>query len=418
MPSPYDARLTIIHADMDAFYAAIEVLDDPRLRGLPVIVGYPGARGVVATASYEARRFGVRSAMPSTEAMRRCPAAVWRPGRMERYAEVSRQIQAIFGHYTPEIEPLSLDEAFLDVTNSLALFGGAEAIARTIHARVRSETGGLTVSLGVAENKFLAKLASDFRKPAGLTVVTPETALDFLAPLAIEKLWGVGAKTAPRLHALGLKTIGDARRAGAKVLTQALGARLGAALFELANGRDERSVETRRDARSISSETTFMADLRELEQMRDFLFEAAENVATALRRARLRARCVELKVRTGDFQTVTRQKRLAQSTELARPLYEGATQLLAERIALRGRGVRLLGLAAKDLEPAAQPQQLELFETPDSAVSRITTDLADRIVALHGKDAVVRARQLETPESSRRAKRNIAFEPRREIRNE
>ena len=250
-----DPRLTVLHADMDAFYAAIEVLDDPSLRGKPVIIGHPGRRGVVSTASYEARRFGVHSALPSVIALRRCPDAVWRSPRIRRYAQVSREGLEVFRRYTPIVEPLSLDEAFLDVGGSLRLFGGAVAIAEDLRRAVREATGGLTVSVGVAENKFLAKLASDLEKPDGLTVVHPGRAKEFLAPLEIQRLWGVGPKTAAILESSGFHRIGDLAGAGRSLLQKRLGKALGAHVWELAHGRDLREVESGHGTKSISTES-------------------------------------------------------------------------------------------------------------------------------------------------------------------
>ncbi|MGE4618742.1 MAG: DNA polymerase IV, partial [Planctomycetota bacterium] len=215
-----DPRLSVIHADMDAFFAAVEILDDPSLAGQPLIIGHPGPRGVVSTASYEARKFGVNSGMPSTEALRRCPKGIWRSPRGSRYQQISRQVMGVFREFTPEIEPLSVDEAFLDIAGSLRLFGGAVSIATGIQARIPEQTGGLTVSVGVASNKFLAKLASDLKKPNGLTVVDPDQIQQLLDPLAVEKIWGVGPRTRDILHAIGLRKVHHIREAGLDLLIQ------------------------------------------------------------------------------------------------------------------------------------------------------------------------------------------------------
>ena len=399
--TPYDPRLTTLHADMDAFYAAVEVLDDPSLAGQPLIIGHPGRRGVVSTASYEARQFGVHSALPSLEALRRCPQGVWRSPRPRRYAELSKQIRGIFLDYTPQVEPLSLDEAFLDVGGSLRLFGGAVAIAEEIRRRVREETGGLTVSVGVAENMFLAKLASDLEKPDGLTVVPAGDAPAFLVPLAVERLWGVGKQTAKRFHEIGLRKIGDLQRIGEKALVRMLGKSSGHHLWCLAHGRDARRVTPDHDARSISNEATFGEDLQRPEEIEAFLFEAAENVAETLRHAGLRGRTVKLKVRTGTFRTMTRSETLTAPTDLPEVIHQAALRLLRERVELRGEGVRLLGVGMQGLLDATLPAQADLFDDADSDPQRRTATLLDRVRAAHGRAAIHRARLLRSESESR-----------------
>jgi len=386
--------LGILHADLDAFFAAVEVLDDPSLAGRPVIIGYPGPRGVVSTASYEARRFGVRSAMPSTEALRLCPQGVWRAPRGARYAAASREVMAIFRRFTPEVEPLSLDEAFLDVAASRRLFGPAEEIARRIRAEVRAETG-LTVSIGVAENKFLAKVASDLGKPDGLTIVPPGGGASFLAPLPLRRLWGVGPRTADRLGAVGLRTIGDLQRLDAAFLERELGGAGGRHIHLLAHGIDERRVETTREAKSVSTESTFAEDLRSATGIDDFLFAAATEVARSLRRDAILARVAELKVRTGSFRTWTRSRTLDRPTDLADDLYAAARALFAERIDLGGEGVRLLGVGASGFIPAGELHQESLFAPPERGIAERTERLADRIVAEQGRGAIVPARLLQ-----------------------
>ncbi len=394
----YDDRLVIIHADMDAFYAAVEVLDDPSLRGKPLIIGHPGRRGVVATASYEARKFGVHSAMPSAVAKRKCPHAEWRPGRGRRYVEVSRQIRDVFEHFTPLVEPLSLDEAFLDVRGSLLLFGGAIAIAEELRERVHRETGGLTVSVGVAENKFLAKIASDLQKPDGLTVVPPGNAQAFLSGLPIRKLWGVGPKSAERLERLGLRKISDLVRVGREFLERELGKNSGAHLWALSHGRDERRVVSSHAAKSISTESTFGNDLRDADQIRDFLFQASDQVAESLRKEGVRARTVQLKLRTGDFTTFTRSKTLDHPTDLPSVVYAAVIELLETRIELRGRGVRLLGVGGKGLVENDDPVQGDLFDQ-SSSTDRVVSELADRVNESLGTSAVQRGRKLKNRRS-------------------
>ncbi|MEM7168137.1 MAG: DNA polymerase IV [Planctomycetota bacterium] len=393
MNAPYDERLGILHADMDAFYAAVECLDDPSLCGQPLIIGHPGRRGVVSTASYEARRYGVHSAMPSVEALRLCPVGVWRSPRMGRYTELSQQIREIFGRYTPLVEPISVDEAFLDVFGSLRLFGGALAIATQLQQTVEDETGGLTVSIGVAPNKFLAKLASDLDKPRGISVIDPDRVEEQLAPLPIRRLWGVGKKSEARLHALGLTTIGDVVRFGEESLVRQLGDVHGRHLFALARGRDTRRVQVEHTAKSISTESTFAHDLRELDQIDRFLFGAAESVAESLRKSGFVARTVQLKVRSGSFHTYTRASTLDSPTDLPQVLYEEGRRLFDEKIDLRGEGIRLLGLGAKGLLSSDTLLQGDLFQPPESTDSR-AADVSDQIRKKLGRSAITRARLL------------------------
>lgn len=394
MTADYDPRLKVLHADMDAFFAAVEVLDDPSLVGKPLIIGHPGKRGVVSTASYEARKFGVHSALPSVVALRRCPQGVWRSPRIGRYAEVSRQVRDVFRRFTPRIEPLSLDEAFLDVAGSLRLFGGAVAIAEKLRRTMREETG-LTVSVGVAENKFLAKLGSDFEKPDGLTVVPAGKAPEFLAPLDVGKLWGVGPRTASRLQRLGIRKCEDIVRVGEKFLRDELGPASGSHLWRLAQGIDERSVESSHAAKSISTESTFGNDLVTEDAMHRFLFEAADSVAGALRHAGLKARTVQLKVRTGSFRTFTRARTLDAPTDLRDVLYTTAIRLLRDKIDLKGEGVRLLGVGGKGLVETAGWVQGSLFDDEASTErQRRITELRDRIRDAHGARSITWGRMV------------------------
>lgn len=390
-PSP---RLKILHADMDAFYANAEVLDDPSLAGLPLIIGYPGPRGVVSTASYEARKFGVHSAMPSTVARRLCPQAVWRPGRMKRYAELSRQIRSVFDRYTPRVEPLSLDEAFLDVAGCEGLFGDPITIAKSIRSEVQAVTGGLTISVGVAENKFLAKVASDIDKPDGLTVVPPGTAQTFLAPLPIERIWGVGKKTAARLHSLNVRTVAELVTLGEAYLVRTFGPNLGHHLWRLSHGRDGREVEIERDAKSVSQESTFGSDLYDSKRIEDVLFAAADRVAIQLRQQCLMARAVQLKARAGDYETWTRSRTLDTPTSLPGPLFRTAVELL-ETIPLAGRGLRLLGVGAKSLVPGDRAVQGDLFPDEDDLAQSKATALHDQIKNRFGPDSVSWGRRLD-----------------------
>ena len=356
-----DTRLCLIHADMDAFFAAVEVLDNPSLAGQPLIIGHPGRRGVVATASYEARKFGVHSAMPSVEAVHLCPTGVWRAPRASRYQEVSRQVMGVFGEFTPQVEPLSVDEAFLDIGASFRLFGGAISIAQKIRERVPEVTGGLTVSIGVASNKFLAKVASDLEKPNGLTVVDPDRIQQWLDPMAVEKIWGVGPKTREVLHGIGLRQVGHIREAGVDLLVRHLGESSGRHLWQLAHGEDERTVETEHEVQSISTENTFTTDVTPGQEAKKFLRRAAEEVSRSLRDQQLRARTVRLKVRTGSFRTMTRSQTLETPIQDAGTLFKVSIELLAEAD-LREEGIRLLGLGAGNLIDASNPRQQGLFD--------------------------------------------------------
>ena len=292
---------TILHVDMDAFYASVEELDDPSLRGKAVLVGGAFRRGVVAAASYAARKKGARSAMPMAEALRRCPEAIVVPPRRERYAEVSARVFAIFRRYTPLVEGLSLDEAFLDVTESASLFGDGEAIARAIRAAIRAELS-LTASAGVASSKFVAKVSSDLEKPDGLVVAPrdPRELAAFLAPLAVDRMWGIGPKTAPRLRELGYKTFGDLAAANVASLALVLG-NMAARAKELARGQDDREVVPFGDAKSIGSESTYEHDIHGFEAISRAVLSHAEIVARRLVAEKLRARTVAVKIKLADF---------------------------------------------------------------------------------------------------------------------
>jgi DNA polymerase-4 len=361
---PRDDRLAIIHLDLDAFYASVEVLDDPALRGKPVVVGGSERRGVVSAASYEARKFGVHSAMPTATAKRLCPPGIFLPVRMERYREVSGKVFSIFRRFTPLVEPLSIDEAFLDVTGCERLFGSAEEVARKIRAAVREETG-LTVSAGVASNKFLAKIASDLGKPDGLTVVPPGKEVAFLAPLPVAKLWGVGKVTERELHRMGVRTIGDLRSVPAETLTRAFGTS-GEQLRRLADGIDDRPVETSLEAKSIGHEDTYDHDLRERGAMRRELLSLSDRVSARLRRHGVKGKTVTLKVKYADFVQVTRAATLSEPTDDGGSLYRIALDLLGNTEA-GARPVRLLGISVSKLVPAAgdakpsRMEQLPLF---------------------------------------------------------
>lgn len=362
MPAPWPR--VILHADMDAFYAAVEQLDDPRLRGRPLLVGGTGPRSVVATASYEARRFGVGSAMPMATARRRCPQAVVVPPRMERYKEVSRQVMGAFRAFTPLIEPLSLDEAFLDLGEQAPAFPSPEALGQALKDAVRAATGGLTVSVGVASTKYVAKVASDFRKPDGLTVVHPTAAVAFLAPLPVARLWGAGPKTVERLHGLGLTTIGEVAAADRASLAAALG-QAGHHFHRLAHADDPREVVTEHEPKSLSWERTLDEDITGAAAIRPYLRAAADEVAERLRRRRLRAWGVRVKLKTADFRLLTRQLRLAAPTDEAAALHAAGLALLAQFE--MADPVRLVGLGGYELIDAEAPVQLALPLAPAPA---------------------------------------------------
>ena len=366
---------------MDAFYAAVEQRDDPRLRGKPVAVGGASRRGVVCAASYEARPFGVRSAIPMSRALRLCPQLIVVPPRFERYSEVSDQVFEVFHSFTPEVEGLSLDEAFLDVTRSVTLLGTPLEQARAIKARIRERTQ-LTASVGLAEVKFAAKIASDLCKPDGLLVVPAGQVREFLAPLPASKLWGVGPKTDELLKRLGLRKIGDVARADPSFLQLQLGS-AGPWLHDLANGIDPRQVEPDLAAKSVGAEETFEEDLLG-EDLHPFIHEQALRVAARLRRSGTKARAVQLKIRYSDFQSVTRQETLPSPTDDGAEIYRTALRLLEKLDG--GRPVRLTGVHAGDLGEA--PPQLGLFDRPrDERRARLNRSL-DAIAAKFGEGAV------------------------------
>jgi DNA polymerase-4 len=348
---------TILHADLDAFYASVEVLDNPALRGLPVIVGGArGERGVVSAASYEARRFGVHSAMPLRTAARLCPEGVFLPVRPERYRELSERVMKMFASVTPLVEPISLDEAFLDVTASRAAFGTGETIARSLKGRIRDEVG-LTISVGVATNKLVAKIASDLRKPDGLVVVEPGGEAAFLAPLSVGRLWGVGPQSERALREYGVTTIGQLAALPESMARRRFG-RHGADLVARARGIDTAGVVPQHEPKSVGHEHTFDHDTASRPQLEALLLDLAESVASRLRHHDLSAAAVQIKLRYEGFETLTRQVQLAGATREAEPLYEAGVELL-RRVLVAGRGVRLLGLTAIGL---TRVQQLPLFD--------------------------------------------------------
>ncbi len=368
------APRAIVHVDMDAFYASVELLDDPLLRDRPVIVGgTPEGRGVVAAASYEARRFGVHSAQSAARARQLCPQGVFLRPRMARYAEVSEQVFAVLAAFTPLIEPLSIDEAFLDVTGCQRLFGPAAAIGRAIKAQIRADVG-LIASVGIAPNKFLAKLASDLEKPDGFVIIEQAEAAVRLADLPVGRLWGVGEVTERELAARGVRRVRDLLACDINALTALLG-RHARGLRELALGIDDRPVVPDVEAKSIGAETTFARDIADEPALREELDELVERVARRLRAAGLHARTIHLKARYSDFTTVTRAVTLPAPTARTPDLRDVARDLLIRRLGRRGRPLRLVGVTLTGLYPstAAPP---ELFA--DRAIEKI--EIVDHVL--------------------------------------
>jgi DNA polymerase-4 len=387
----------IVHVDMDAFYAAVEQRDHPEYRARPVIVGADPkggrGRGVVSTASYEARPFGVHSAMPIAQAYRLCPQAIFLPVRMGHYRWESARIFAIFERYTDVVEPLSIDEAFLDVTGSTRLFGAVEDIARRIKQDIRREER-LVASVGVAPNKFLAKLASELSKPDGFLVLHEADVEAFLRDLPVGRLWGVGKRTARQLEASGLRTIGQVAQWPQARLSKRFGS-LGAHIWRLAHGLDDRPVTPHRDPQSIGAEMTFAEDTDDAESVHRTLLELAGKVGQRLRAEGVLAAKVTLKYRDAAFVTLTRTRSLAEPTAAATELYRAASRLL-NQLPTEGRKVRLLGIAAAELTPLG-PRQLPLFA--DAAQKQLQAErAADAVRARFGPQAITRAALLNPKE--------------------
>lgn len=347
---------------MDAFFASVEQHDKPELRGRPVVVGgSPKSRGVVAAASYEARKFGIRSAISCAQAARLCPDAVFVSPNFQRYVQISHEIRGIFAEVTDLVEPLSLDEAYLDVTTNKLAESLARNIARHLKDRIHAQTG-LTASAGVGPNKFIAKVASDLRKPDGLVVVPPEKVLAFVEPLPVEKLWGVGPATAAKLHSLGLRKAGDLRSFGRESLIRALGS-MGDFLYALSFGEDSRPVDPEWDPKSCGSETTFEKDITEIPELLRVLRELSEGVSTELRKIGRPAKSITLKVRYDDFTTITRSHTWTRHTDRQESILRAVSDLLIMRTEAGRRPVRLLGVSAGNLLGPDEPIQL-WFEIP------------------------------------------------------
>lgn len=382
----------ILHIDMDAFYASIEEREQPALAGRPVVVGgTPQGRGVVAAANYAARAYGIHSAMPAATARRLCPHAVFLPARHAYYADVAQQIREIFHRYTPLVEPLSLDEAFLDVTDSRKLFGDATVIGRTIKREIAQELR-LSASVGIAPNKFLAKVASDLEKPDGFVVVDPEDVHGFLDPLPVTRLWGVGKVSNKRLRELGVTSIGELRRKSQAWLQEVFG-KQGEHLWRLAHGIDERVVTADSEAKSISHETTFELDISELETLRAWLSELTEQVGVRLRRYGLHGRTVHVKIRFADFKTITRAHTMAEPTSITYELWQVAVRLLQDNLPPRNPGVRLLGVGVSGFEQ--EPVQGLLF-SENARDKQLRLDaISDDVKQRFGASALRRALDLK-----------------------
>mgnify|MGYP001807463667 CR=1 FL=1 len=401
-PSP-----PILHVDMDAFFASVELLERPELKGKPVIVGGRSARAVVTSATYEARAFGVHSAMPVGAALRLCPKAVVLEPHMERYRDASRQVMALFREVTPLVEPLSIDEAFLDVSGARRLLGESDVIATALRARVLAETG-LTCSVGVAPTKYMAKLASGRAKPDGMLVIRPSEVLAYLHPLPVRALWGVGGKTAEHLERYGLMTVGELAAAPLGTVVAAVGEAAGTRLHELANGIDPREVVTTSQEKSVGHERTFDVDERSPEVLRRELLHQSNRVAARLRAAGLVGRTVALKLRFSDFTTISRSRTLAEHTDLGRRIYDEVSSVF-EAAWKDGAPVRLIGVRVEQLTEAGETlHQPSLWadETGPSEGWHDAERTIDKVAARFGTDILRPASLMRSPGTGETAERN------------
>lgn len=380
---------TILHVDLDAFFASVEQRDNPSLRGKPVVVGADprGGRGVVSTCSYEARTFGIRSAMPIAKAYQLCPSAVFLSPNFKKYSEASKKVFKIFYDFTPHIQGISIDEAFLDMTTSVHLFGAPAQAARQLKKRIADEVG-LTASVGIAPVKFVAKIASDLCKPDGLLEVKEGEVNAFLAPLAIERLWGVGPKTAEVLHSRGIKTIGDLAALSAEELRKQFGEH-GAHLFELSRGMDEREVIEDEDVKSVSHEHTFETDTADPERIFSVMLELSEHVSRRLRKYGLQGRTVTVKIRLAGFQTFTRAQTLAERTNFTDVIYSTAHEIF-KKFYVGGMKVRLIGVRVNNFDNAYV--QESLFTSPRDERREKIHSVLDKIKDRFGDDAIQRAK--------------------------
>lgn len=381
---------TIMHVDMDAFFAAVEVLDHPEYSGKPLIIGgrKDSPRGVVSTASYEARKFGVHSAMPISRAAILCPQGIFIPGRMHRYQEVSREIHDIFPQFSPLVEPLSIDEAFLDMSGCEHFYHSLEEMGHSLKHRIKDETG-ITASVGIAPNKFLAKLASDWQKPDGLFVLRPGDIQDFLKDLPVGKLWGVGAKSEALLHKLNLRHVRDVLPHSLSWLQERVGSALGAQVYYLSRGIDDRPVVPQTEAQSIGHEITFSEDQESVSFLRQQLAQMSEKVGWRLREQGFYARTVSIKVRFYDFKTLTRSHTLDYSFNDDDTIFREALHLLEQ---IRLQPVRLLGVTVSNFSVGAQ---LSLFSTEDQPASQVN-ELMDTINRKFTRGVITKGRTLPT----------------------
>jgi DNA polymerase-4 len=381
----------ILHCDLDAFFASVEQLDNPSLRGKPVIVGGSRhSRGVVSTCSYEARKFGIRSAMPAAQAYRLCPQAVFLPVNMPRYQEASRQVFSILSRYSPIMEIISIDEAFLDISGCLSLYGSPEKIGRLIKEQVYSELG-LIISVGISYNKFLAKLASDMDKPDGFRIITERQAVELLRPLPVSRIWGVGQKTKESLNKLGIKTIGDIQDLPTGWLEDKIGS-AGRLFWELAHGIDQRTVEPEHDRKSLGREETFPEDINDATYLKKLIAQFSAELCRKLRQEELQAASITIKLRYSDFKTITRSKTITPCnsdiivTEIASELFDHSFN--------SKQPLRLFGLSLGHLSPAASLEQGSLFEPPLNTDHKSIDLLMDEIRNRFGPDAINRANLL------------------------
>jgi nucleotidyltransferase/DNA polymerase involved in DNA repair len=381
----------IIHLDMDAFYAAIEEMDHPEYRGKPLVVGADpkggAGRGVVSTANYEARKYGIRSALPVSKAYRLCPHAIFVPGRPQRYGEISRHVMRIISDFSPQIQQISIDEAFLDITQTANGFGGPKSLAEQLKARIRSEVG-LTASVGLASNMFVAKVASDLHKPDGLTICAPGHEKEFLAPLPINKLWGVGPKTEARLRDYGFNLIGDVAKCSQETLAKKFG-KWGAHLWALSNGIDNRAVEDTGPRKSISQEHTWDEDVADPAIVEKRIWKIADDLSRYMREEKIKGRVLTVKIRLEGFLTYTRRQTLSGYTNDAETMREVAVKLFRD-FEREGKKVRLIGVHMSDLNTHGA-EQLGLFDEPESKNKDKVAQLLDTLKEKFGEDAAARA---------------------------
>lgn len=381
-------RRIIVHADMDAFFAAVEQLDNPDFRGKPLLIGSRSARSVVSTASYEARKYGAKSAMPMVKALQLCPHAIVTPPRMARYKEISHIIMSVFESFSPRVAPISVDEAFLEMTGAEQIFGSPEEMGKKIKRQVYDATGGLTISVGIATTMFMAKVASDMNKPDGLTLITPGTECDVLWPMDVSRIWGVGPKTRERLIAIGLHTIGDVAKRSEAQMANAFGSQ-GSHIWRLAHNLDERLVEPREEAKSIGKEYTLSADVKGEVAIWPHLRKCADRIGRSLRKENLLAKGIRVKLKTSDFKLLTRQGAIEIPTNSAKELLEAAAPLL-QKFDLN-RTYRLIGMAAFQLiddsaqQPLFVPEKVHKQRTLDSVMDAVQEKFGDAAIS-HGEE--------------------------------